>query len=77
MVVERRRARRSRRSRRRWAGLLVVALAIVWGYDGGVAIAAVLAPRPLTFQMLFEPHLPTQPHVYVIPTHVRPRYVLQ
>ncbi len=55
----------------------MVALAIVWGYDGGVAIAAVLAPRPLTFQMLFEPHLPTQPHVYVIPTHVRPRYVLQ
>jgi hypothetical protein len=52
-------------------------LAVVWGYDAGAAVAAVLVPRPPTFEQLFIPRGPAQPPVLLIPTHVQDRIVLQ
>ena len=59
------------------ACLLAVAVAVVWGYDSGLALADVKAPHPETFQQLFTPHLPSQPHVSTIPSHIAVRYLLE
>jgi hypothetical protein len=54
-----------------------VILAVVWGYDTGAAVAAVVTPRPLTIQQLLAVQPPPRPHIAVIPTRVQYRVVLQ
>jgi hypothetical protein len=76
-TVKARRVTSSRKSTLRRAALLAVISAVVWGYDAGAAVAAVVVPRPPTFEQLFVPHWPAQPPVLLIPTHVQDRIVLQ